>query len=98
MPLPVYIQTGLRRYDNHEADWGDRNNSRVMDDLAYEVTQHNDEVYVLSHDFASDMRDFAPMMYTVAQLQANPTPLPDRTCRNAINSLRRRIRSGRFGR
>lgn len=96
MPLPTYIQTLLRQYDNSEMDWGDRNNSHVMDDLAYEVTQNNDEIYVLSRDFFSDMREFASRMYTPAQLQNYPAPLPDRTCRNAINCLRRRIRSGRF--
>ena len=96
MPLPTYIQHHLRQYDNSEMDWGEINNSHIMDNLAYEVTQNNDQVYVLSRDFISDMREFASRMYTPSQLQNYPAPLPDRTCRNAIRCMRRRIRSGRF--
>ena len=69
-----------------------------MDYLAHEVMQNHADAYVLSHQFMADMREFASRMYTPAQLQNYPAPLPDRTCRNAINCLRRRIRSGRFAR
>lgn len=96
MPLPTYIQHHLRQYDNSEMNWGEINNSHLLDNLAHDVWSHNDVSYVLSHQFSTDMREFASRMYTPAQLQSYPAPLPDRMCRNAISCLRRRIRSGHF--
>lgn len=91
MPLPAYIQTRLRQYDYNEASWGEANNSHLMDNLALDVRSHNDVPYVLSRQFSTDMREFASRMYTSVQLQMYPAPLPERTCRNAIRCLRRRI-------
>lgn len=91
MPLPAYIQTRLRQYDYNEASWGGRNNSHTMGYLAEDVRTNRDETYVLSHQFIDDMQLFSNEMYTIAQLQTCPTPLPARTCRNAIRCLRRRI-------
>lgn len=56
MPLPAYIQNHLRQYDNSEMDWGEANNSHLMDNLALDVRSHNDVLYVLSRQFSTDMR------------------------------------------
>lgn len=91
MSLPIYIQDLLHQYNNSELSWGGVNNSQLMDQLARDVQKHNDEWYVKSRRFAKDMREFASRMYTTAQLQSYPAPLPDRSCKNAIKCLRRRI-------
>jgi len=92
MSLPSYIQNCLRQYDNNELSWGGVNNSKLMDQLVKGVQNNNDEKYVKSRRFAKDMREFASRIYTTAQLQSDPAPMPFRTCWNAIKCLRRKIK------
>lgn len=91
MPLPTNIQWLLRQYDNSEISWGDYNNSRLMDQLAQFIHNNNLNAYVHSRQFAIDISLFIPIMYTAAQMQNYPSPIPKRICKNAVRCLRRRV-------
>lgn len=91
MPLPLALQNLLCQYDNSECDWRGHNNQLLLNQIGQWGYNQGQHTYVHSRQFATDMRLFAPLMYTTAQLQNSPAPNPHRILKNAIPNIRRRV-------
>lgn len=91
MALDKGLQGLLRQYDNSETSWGGKHNSDLLKRIHQYIEDNLSEYYIHSASFTKDMQEFSQSMYTKAQLYSYPTPLPDRTCKNAVRNLRKRI-------
>lgn len=91
MPLPTDLQNLLRQYDVNEVSWRCRNNQRLLDRIQQWIWTNNQQHYIRSRQFATDMRLFSESMYTTAQLRTYPAPMTWKILKNAVSNIRRRI-------